>query len=68
MGALLDRINELARKQREDGLTPEEQEEQKRLRQEYLRHFRAHMIDVLEHTYLQRPDGTKEKVHRNPKN
>ena len=37
----IDRINELARKSRtEEGLTPEEKEEQARLRQEYVAAFR----------------------------
>jgi len=64
---LLKRINELSRKQRSEGLTPEELKEQQELRAEYLKAFRAHFTDVLENTYLQRPDGTKEKVQRKPK-
>ncbi len=37
---LIDRINELARKQRKDGLTDKEKEEQEELRREYLRLFK----------------------------
>jgi uncharacterized protein YnzC (UPF0291/DUF896 family) len=36
----LDRINELARKQKTIGLTDEEKAEQKKLREEYLADFR----------------------------
>ncbi len=64
MGKLLDRINELAQKERNEGLTPAEKEEQQRLRQEYLVNFRSNFLGVLENTYLQRPDGSKEKIHR----
>ena len=61
----LNRINELARKQRsEAGLTEAEKAEQAQLRKEYLAEFRAAAIGVLENTYLQRPDGTKEKLKR----
>jgi uncharacterized protein YnzC (UPF0291/DUF896 family) len=37
----LDRIGELARKSKKDGLTSEEKREQHELRQEYLSRFRA---------------------------
>jgi len=61
----IDRINELAHKQR-DGieLTEEEKAEQKQLRQEYIEGFRRATIGTLENTYLLRPDGTKEKLKR----
>lgn len=45
---LLDRINELARKQRSVGLSPEEKEEQAALRKEYLAGFRENMKAVLD--------------------
>ncbi len=60
----LDRINALARKSRAEGLSPEEKAEQAKLRQEYVAAFRASMTDILEHTYLQRPDGELEKLQR----
>lgn len=44
----LDRINFLAKKSKEVGLTVEEQEEQKILRQEYLSAFRENFKKQLE--------------------
>ena len=59
----IDRINELARKQKtQEGLTPEEKEEQAKLREEYIQGFRACMRGILGNTYIQYPDGTKKKV------
>ncbi|MBP5230135.1 MAG: DUF896 domain-containing protein [Clostridia bacterium] len=58
----LERINELARKERESGLTPEEKAEQAALREEYRIAFREALRGRLENTYLLRPDGTKEPL------
>lgn len=44
---LVDRINVLARKQRSEGLTPEEKEEQHQLRQQYLAGIRGQVVDTL---------------------
>ncbi|MBQ9737458.1 MAG: DUF896 domain-containing protein [Clostridia bacterium] len=60
----LDRINELARKSRAEGLTEEEKAEQKVLRDEYIAGFRASLTGVLENTYIQTPDGKKTKVEK----
>ena len=62
--AKLDRINELARKKKASGLTPEEQAEQKALREEYILEFRAGFCGILDNTYIQYPDGTKVKVEQ----
>lgn len=53
------RINELARKQKAEGLTPEEAAEQKALREEYLAEFRASLKSTLDHTVVEEPDGTR---------
>ncbi|MBR0596576.1 DUF896 domain-containing protein [Sinanaerobacter chloroacetimidivorans] len=44
----IDRINALAKKSKLEGLTPEEKEEQKELRAEYLVKFREHFRGHLE--------------------
>ena len=56
---LVDRINELARKKKEEGLTEEEQKEQKELYDRYLRNFRANFRGVVDNTVVQQEDGTK---------
>ena len=58
----LDRINELTRKSKAEGLTEEEKAEQKALREEYIASFRASMRGILDNTYIQTPDGKKTKV------
>lgn len=44
---LLERINELANKSKDEGLTPEEKEEQKELRVQYLDLFRNQVEEQL---------------------
>ena len=63
----LDRINELARKQKSVGLTDEEKAEQKVLREEYLSLVKRNLTAQLDNTYIVRPDGTKQKIHRKGK-
>ncbi len=60
----IDRINALARKQRAEGLTDEEREEQAILRREYIDSFKRSLVSQLENTYVVEPDGTKRKVVR----
>ena len=58
--AKIDRINALARKAKTpEGLTEEEKHERALLRREYLDTVKANLESQLEHTYLQRPDGTR---------
>ena len=61
---MLDRINELARKSRAEGLTAEEAAEQRLLRAEYLAIFKKGMEDLLDNTYIQEPDGSKHKLQK----
>jgi len=53
------RINELAKKSRTEGLTPEEAQEQKRLRAEYVAAFRASLTTQLEQTVIVDEDGNR---------
>ena len=64
----IDRINQLARKSKTpEGLTEAEKNEQKALRDEYIAEYRAQFTGIMENTYLQRPDGSKEKLQRKDK-
>lgn len=58
----IDRINELARKQKSEGLTPTEKQEQATLREEYVLAFRASLRGILDNTVIERPDGSRENV------
>lgn len=60
----IKRINELAHKQKTEGLTEEEKAEQFRLRREYIEAYKQSLIAQLENTYILEPDGTKRKVGR----
>ena len=60
----IDRINELARKKKAEGLTPAELEEQAALRAEYIAGFRASLTAQLDNTVLVDPDGTQHKVQK----
>ncbi len=63
--ALIDRINFLARKSRAEGLSEEEKTEQAALRAAYIAEFRASLRGTLENTYIERPDGSREKLQGN---
>ena len=58
------RINELARISRERELTPEEKEEQARLRSEYLEAFRANLRSQLDNTYIVDGEGNETPLKR----
>lgn len=62
--AKLTRINELARLAKERPLTAEELSERDCLRKEYLAEWRQGVINVLENTYVQTPDGVKHKLQK----
>ena len=63
----INRINELARKKKAEGLTPAEIEEQAALRAEYIAGFRASLTAQLENTVMVDPDGTKHKIEKKNK-
>ena len=63
----LDRINELAKIVKERPLTEEEMAERKVLREEFLQEFRQSFGGILDNTYIERPDGTKEKLKKQDK-
>ena len=54
----LARINELARKSKSVGLTPQEKTEQARLRREYIASVRMNLRSQLDQIDIQEKDGT----------
>ena len=58
----IDRINELARKAKTEGLTPEEEQERAVLRRAYIDSVVGNLRGQLDNTYIMRPDGSKEKL------
>ena len=58
----IDRINELARKQKAEGLTQEEKTEQAELRREYIDGYKRSLMAQLDNMYIVEPDGSKKKV------
>ncbi len=64
----IQRINFLAKKSKTEGLTPEEAEEQKALRAEYIAGFRASLTAQLDNTVIVDPDGKRVRPTRKNKN
>lgn len=64
MDETIKRINELYHKSQAEGLTEEEKEEQKNLRQKYIDSIKGNLRGQLESLSIQRPDGTMEKVKK----
>lgn len=64
MDEIIKRINELYHKSQAEGLTEEEKEEQKELRQRYIESVRGNLRGQLESMSIQRPDETIEKVKK----
>lgn len=58
----LERINELARKEKSSGLTPEEKQEQKELRAAYIKAYRENLRKQLDNIVLVEPDGTERTL------
>lgn len=57
MDKRIERINFLAKKAKIEGLTAQEQEEQKKLREEYIKAFRESFRRQLENTDIKYEDG-----------
>ena len=64
---VIARINELAAKNKAEGLTPQELTERDQLRRIYIDNVKGSLIGHLENTYIVDPDGTKHKVERKKK-
>lgn len=64
MNEVIARINALAKKAKEDSLTPEELAERDKLRRIYIDSVKANLVGQLENTYILQPDGTKRKVEK----
>jgi len=62
MDEVIARINELAHKNKTEGLTEEELAERDKLRRIYIDSVKASLVGQLENTYIVSPDGTKRKV------
>lgn len=62
MDEVIARINELARKAKNEPLTPDELAERDKLRRIYIDSVKANLVGQLEHTTIVYPDGTKKKV------
>ena len=58
----IKRINELARKQKAEGLTDEEKAEQAELRREYIESYKRSLVAQLENTYIVDDQGNKQKL------
>ncbi len=68
----IDRINELARRSKAEGLTEAEKKEQALLRKEYIANIRRNLRAQLDNIDVVNPDGTienlGEKVNASDKN
>ena len=64
----IDRINELARKAKSEGLTPEETEERDRLRKEYIEAYRASLRSQLDSIVVVDEKGNKKPLKKKPIN
>ncbi len=63
----IDRINELSRKAKCEGLTEEEKLEQQALRKKYIAEFRQSLKCTLENVVIVEPDGTRKPLKKNDK-
>lgn len=66
-GLNLDRINELARKSKNEGLNESEKNEQAKLRKNYIQSVRKNLRGQLENISLVEDDGTVTKLSKKGK-
>ena len=64
----INRINELAKKSKSQGLTPSEKKEQQELRKEYIKSFRNNMQSTLDRVVIVDKRGNQSKLHKKNKN
>ena len=65
MQEVIARINALAKKSKEAGLSSEEIQERDKLRRIYIDSVKANLVGQLENTYIVGPNGEKKKLeHR----
>ena len=62
MNEVIARINELAKKNKEEGLTAEELAERDKLRRIYIDSVTGNLKQQLDNTSIVYPDGSKKKV------
>lgn len=60
----IERINFLAKKSREVGLTDEEKTEQAKLREEYVAAFKKSLRAQLDNVYIVDEKGNKKKIEK----
>ena len=60
----IERINELARKRKAEGLSEEEQLEQETLRTDYISGFRNNLQELLDSMVVQEPDGSRHRLQK----
>lgn len=60
----INRINELSKKSKAEGLTPAEKAEQQALRQEYIGAFRSNLKATLDSVVIVDKEGNREKLKR----
>lgn len=64
MDKLIKRINELAKKSREQGLGDAEKKEQSELRAQYIQAFRQGFENTMSGVYIMDKNGNKKKVEK----
>jgi len=62
---MIERINQLYKKSKAEGLTDEEKKEQAELRQKYVQSFRQSLMGTLDNVYLVDEKGNQEKLKKN---